>query len=646
MSHEIRTPLNGIIGLSELLSTCHLGPQEREYAGAIHSSGRTLLELIEGVLDISKIEAGKLTIQQVPFDLHALLGTVLQMFSPQAEAKGLRLLSQIAPETPYALVGDPGHLRQVLINLVGNAVKFTAAGSVDLRCHPIRTTSGRVLVRFQVLDTGIGIALDAQPHIFDKFTQADQGPTRRFGGTGLGTTIAKNLVELMGGRIGFDSTPGVGTNFWFDLELARQEVADAMREPQRLPGCRVLRLTARGSPAEEIESCLEGWGITADGVDSLAEAQRLLGGRGQSAPYEVLLLDRFPLDQRTRGFLTACEQHPQLSRLTLIVLPTEADQLNARSLLPDRAHVLSRPLDKAYLFNALHASQQRAQGGTVVSFAEHLERRGAIPATAGLRVLVADDNATNRLVIKHLLERSGIRCKVVEDGQQALDALEEDSYDLAIVDMHMPVLSGIDAFKLYRFAHAGEPQQVPFIMLTANATMEAHAEAQAAGIGHFLTKPISSAQLLKTIAEATRPPQPTAGVAGSHRNEDSECVLDGSQIADLFAYVSTPEFAEQLVGGFETDGRQLLLELGQATARGDWAAVRDRAHALRGSAANLGLVALREEAARVQRSGDADLRHAGKQRIQDLAAAFETATRVLRTEVARHTAVGLGTRVP
>ena len=504
MSHEIRTPLNGIIGLSDLLSSSQFGPQEREYVDAIQSSGRSLLELIEGVLDISRIEAGKVSPQQVPFDLHALTGTMVQMFGAQAEAKGLRLLSQIAPETPYALVGDPGHLRQVLINLIGNAVKFTEAGSVELRCHPLRDNAGRVLIRFQVLDTGIGIPVEAQTNVFDKFTQADQSVTRRFGGSGLGTTIAKNLVELMGGRIGFDSTPGVGTNFWFDLEFARQAGADAAAEPQGLAGCRVLRLSPPRSRAGEIAQCLQGWGIANDAVDSLGEARRrLLAGRESSVPYEVLLIDRVPLDRETRDFLAACEDHPRLGRLTLVVLPAEADQHHARRMLPSRAHVLAEPLDKTHLFNALHASQQRPQGGTVVSFAEHLERR-ATPATAALNVLVAEDNPTNRLVMEHLLERVGIGCRLVEDGEQALEALEVERFDLAILDMHMPHLSGIEAFELYRFAHAGESNQVPFILLTANATVEARSQAEAAGIEYFLTKPISSADLLKTIEEATR----------------------------------------------------------------------------------------------------------------------------------------------
>ncbi len=370
----------------------------------------------------------------------------------------------------------------------------------------------------------------------------------------------------------------------------------------------------------------------------------MLSDRERKVPYEVLLLDRFPLDRETREFLTACEEDISLSRVTLIVLPAETDQREATSLLRGRAHILSRPLDKAHLYNALHASQQRAHGGTVVSFAEHLERRGGTPLPAGLHVLVADDNPTNRLVIKHLLERSGIRCKVVEDGQQAIEALDEEPFDLAILDMHMPILGGIDAFKLYRFAHLGEAKQVPFIMLTANATMEAKADAEAAGISQFLTKPISSAQLLKTIAEATRPAQPAVSTSAAHSHEATECLLDTSQLADLFAYVSTPEFAGHLVAEFEADGRRVLSELGQATGRGDWGAVRDLAHALRGSAANLGLVALREEAGRLQGSGDADLRHGGGQRVQDLTSAFEMGASALRTEVARYKGAGFETR--
>ncbi len=637
MSHEIRTPLNGIIGLSELLSSCQLGPREREYADSIRASGGSLLELVEGVLDFSKIEAGKLTILQTPFDLHAILGTVIQMFGPQAKTKGLRLLSQVAPETPYTLIGDPGHLRQILINLIGNAVKFTESGSVSLHCHPLRDASGRVLIRFQVVDTGIGIPLEAQPHIFDKFTQADQGPTRRYGGTGLGTAIAKNLVELMGGRIGVDSTPGVGTNFWFDLEFARQEETRAVQVAQGLTGCRVLHLSPLGVSAGELGQCLQGWGIVSESVDSLGDAsRRLLAASGRDIPYEVLLVDRFPLDREVRSFLAAIEEHPQLSQLTLIVLPVKADLHNARSLVPARVQVLSLPLDKAHLFNALHASQQADQGGTVVRFVDHLERRVGASAATGLNVLVAEDNATNRLVISHLLERAGIRYTLVSDGQEALEALDAAAFDVAILDMHMPVLGGIDAFQLYRFAHLGEAKQVPFILLTANATVEARAEAEAAGVDYFLTKPISSVQLLKTIGEATRSPEPVMDPAKDAARVPDESVLDAAQLGDIFAYVSTPDFGVRLMSNFETDSEKLLANLQQAVSGGDWCEVRDLAHALKGTAANLGLVALSEKAAQLQDSGDADLRASGEQQLRQLSIALETAIRALRAEMASH----------
>ena len=627
MSHEIRTPMAGVMGILDILQDSGLSPRQESLVETARTSAQGLLSVINSILDLSKVEAGRLAVEPGPFDLHALLTTVLRGFAPQAEAKGLHLQSQIAPETPFALIGDPGKLRQVLVNLLGNAIKFTAVGSVELRCHPVEAPCGRTRIRFQVLDTGIGIPIPAQPQVFEPFTQADQSVTRRFDGTGLGTTIAKTLVELMGGQIGFHSTPQVGTTFWFDLEFARQEHAT----PEHLPDCRVLRLRPPAQADGEVSQWLQGWGIASDTVASLAAAHRRLADPARRGSAEVLLLERFPLDGETTTFLATLGDDPSL---TLIVLPAASDADSAKARLPGRAHVLSEPLDKTHLFNALHASHQRAVGATVVSLTERMERRSLLARVAGLRVLVAEDHPTNRLVIGHILEQAGVRCRLVEDGQQALDALEAEHFDLAILDMHLPNLGGIEAFQLYRFAHAGASPQLPFILLTANALAEARAQAQAAGIDYFMTKPFLSADLLRTIAEATGGATAPAGTPPAPAVPTGQ--IDPAPLADLFAVASSRDFGKQLVAGFEADGRGLLAQMTAALEAGDGYALRERAHALQGSAAALGLLPLRDQARRLHAANEETLRTEGHGLVAEIAEAFDPALLRLREEVAIH----------
>jgi len=637
MSHEIRTPLNGIIGTGDLLKTCKLGPEEREYADTIHASGMTLLRLIEDVLDISKIEAGKLTLESTNFDLHALIHSTVRMFVSQAGAKGLRLTNHIALETPYQLQGDPLHLRQILINLVGNAIKFTTKGSIELRCSLIKSEGQNALIHFEVTDTGVGIPSEKQDHIFNSFTQADESTTRRYGGTGLGTAIAKQLVELMGGNIWLQSSPGIGTTFFFDIEFKYQENIPDQLDATSLKKSRILRFSDATKSNTEVTQHLNSWNVTFHDVSNTRDAIRLLiDEAGRHSPYDVLIIDQVPINTDIHQLLQSLHTELSLHKITALIIQADEQSAPLLDINTDDIYTLSLPIDTTLLFNALHASHASDyENEGIISLAQHITQHHTNQKS--LNILIAEDNSTNQMVIGRILERAGHNFKVVNNGLTALDILEEEEFDTVIIDMNMPGATGIETFKMYRFAHASE-KEIPFIMLTANATIEAREACEEVGIKYFLTKPISSAHLLETISKAA---QIQIAAIPSHHNppapqQDSKQEgIDYSVLRDVIALGSGDDFLDRLCKNFTYDSTQLVESMQKALASQDYLQFQELAHALRGSAANLGLSDLETAAAKADQLLPEEVAELGGQSYTEIKSSFTHALSALNSELAK-----------